>query len=347
MAFDKDRVLSLQLVGGRVLIVIIIAIIITNLSLIASILWSSKLRCRLRNLAICCLSASDLLLGLFGASLIADRYIRNDWVHGCVTQLVMFVFMNHSQEFVATWYIVLLNIDYIMRLFNINTTVLSSPVKTLLYVVLLILPWAAMCAVVIPIYSFRIHPNVREMWRPDFCPPIIPYSPFATMTTLGFFVPAAIIILTSVVMVVVHIIQKMKLGESNMAANFIGIRDSPTETLSCTVEHPMCFIIPGLLTVALHLPLSIFHLTPGVWNNYERGLTLWIVLLIIRVSKAMLVPLSWLTIPDIRAEVKNSFTCTCCTRQASGEGNGHATYRRFVDDQTTHNDDPVVTISCR
>ncbi|XP_076450093.1 uncharacterized protein LOC143286418 [Babylonia areolata] len=192
------------------------AIIVCNLLLLLSILFSKRARARTRNVMLVSVCVADLLVGAFTHPVYIHSYHTGTLFHSCEMHILMQLIGDYSQDFVCFWTLVTLGTTYMYRLaagrwgwgsshmrrygrLSPPASRCDSFVRISKKALLVGWPWLGTLLIPIPILMSTVEQRTRDaFWDETFCPLHTPFPSRMVVLVLVFYLPMAAMLLLCV-----------------------------------------------------------------------------------------------------------------------------------------------------
>ncbi|KAK0051680.1 5-hydroxytryptamine receptor 2B [Biomphalaria pfeifferi] len=279
-------------------IIFILAIFLLNIFFIVVILESRRLRSSSRHILIVNICLGDLLMALFVLPVLLNLAMRDGQdIRDCTTYFVLHFFADFLIPSLTTLAILVLNLDYILRLCCQSYSDGAS--RSTLMIFLFFLPWVVSASVLIPLYVDGIIKVPRAV--PQTC--VIDIGGYLTRILLivSYFPQAGLLLLFNIIVSVMYLTRRDSYG-----LDVCGER----------IRAPVDICLASFATMLLYTPALIITLLTsegylGCQNTEEcRALNKvntaasWLML-----TKFWVTPLCWLACRDTRAAIRHLLGC--------------------------------------
>ncbi|XP_059144010.1 uncharacterized protein LOC131931287 [Physella acuta] len=294
--YDFSTVINVMIASDS-FVVILGAVI--NVWLVAAILSSPELRARFRNKIIVCLSVCFLTESFLRAPIelvVHSSFKKRRKGFGCLLMSVM-ANIQLLQDFISNWYVVMLLLVFVAQIKDINPRAKLQPLAiTFGTAVVLFLPWL-LSLITIPSvmssYSRVFVYNSTRYWSSCIYP---------TSESLLIFksLDSAVPLLTTLVLMILAIVfrrQRFRRGFSATGMRVELISQGPAiDTLPAYIALVTTAIFCNVIDALLCFDVIVI----APWQR----LYFIIVSHVVSDTRAYLMPLTWLLVPEIRDRLK-------------------------------------------
>ncbi|ESP01791.1 hypothetical protein LOTGIDRAFT_238171 [Lottia gigantea] len=279
-AVDKDNTMIALLVVWSILIILF------NVILLVLIPCYWKLRASVKHMLMFSAAIADLVMGLVVCPLIADLGVNRKFLHGCSTQMSLQALSTIIVPSVTTWAVLLININYILRITSYYYCDLSQKIGMAISIA--VTPWVLTVVILVP----QLVAGVDERK----CTLYFPSETARKAVIVTSFVPQCIgIFITFLVAFVMYLIRRDEL-----------VLDAAGERL----QAPSDICLVSFLTLSMYLPKELLLLNQGFTQctsevecdalHWIRILGTWELL-----GKSFFVPLAWTFCHQLREAVRS------------------------------------------
>ncbi|BFZ20413.1 hypothetical protein BsWGS_23452 [Bradybaena similaris] len=292
---DYDKIHKLYSVykGNQVFTSVVGSVI--NLWFLAAILSSPEVRSRLRNKIIC----NSFVLHLLNCAIILPATVDSfygDQVRSCIYYAVIDN-LNLMHELVSNWLLVMLMAVFIAQIDDFSPASRLSP-RTAIFgtVVLLVFPWIA-SLVIVPVITHRYRMHESDSFKSCFTSPTDSLEVFRSIDT------ALPILLAILLLIVAALRRRQRFTHRNSTGSIQAELFGPGPEIDRTFPYVVAVIVSTLCDL-LRLVLAVGRYSFGKYNVWQLVQIIFAAG-VLSEYRAILMPITWLLLPDIRQRIKS------------------------------------------
>ncbi|CAG5116616.1 unnamed protein product [Candidula unifasciata] len=265
---------------------------VVNLWFLAAILSSPEVRSRLRNKIIC----NRFILHLLNCTIILPNsiHLTGQRIISCLHYAIVdnLVLMH---QLIANWLLVMLLAVFIAQIEGFNPRTRLSPKSAILgTAVLLVFPWIA-SLVIVPVIIHEYTKHLKTSWACFFTAGLDSLQVFRSIDT------ALPIFLAVLLVIIAAVLRRRRFALGNTSGSIQAELFEPGPEIDNTLPYVVAVVVSTACDL-LRLILDLNH--PTFADEFWPFMRTWVAATILNESRALLMPITFLLLPDIRQRIK-------------------------------------------
>ncbi|ESP00716.1 hypothetical protein LOTGIDRAFT_158010 [Lottia gigantea] len=270
-------------------IIITVAILVTNLLLLVTVLTSPKLRNNVRYMLVVSLSCADLLTGMLGMPFFIDFGIQQKVTVACEFHVVLQVLVIHAHAMITSVGLLIINIHFVTRQYNFRCINIRQSLQLPVKIVVSMLPWILTVVIVTPLIITGLHQLTAFIWSANRCPLFLYRWALITMLILNYYLPMILVFIT-----MGFIIKGWIETNRGSVAFRPALLNEEADPL-----HPKTMVVLNIVCFLLLLPIHIVN-NRIIMNNLEILLILMMTSFQVSMLKPVFFASFWIFTPEVK-----------------------------------------------